>query len=149
MMSRGALVRLASCCFISTVIRPLQQSVQLTDKAFRKRASLKGGMIAFNKVDGKIGVEINTAAAKHAGLNFSDTRPAEEILAALSADPHLGAAIIFDAEGKPFVRYVRPGWKIRPAAALETDCSVFRPEHLEVLHPVMLNGSRLGTVLLQ
>src|SRR5205085_3776410 len=84
-----------------------------------------------------------------AALSFGDPRAEEEILSALSADPHLGAAIIFDAEEKPFARYIRPGWKVAPPVKLEQSSAVFRSHCLEVLHPVILDGTRLGTVLLQ
>ena len=84
-----------------------------------------------------------------AALSFGDPQPAAEVLNALSADPHLGAAAIYDAQGKVLTRFVRPGWTIPlPTAPLE-DSVTFGDEHLEVFKAVTLNGQKLGTVLLQ
>ena len=51
-----------------------------------------------------------------AALSFGDPAPVSEILRALSADPHLGVAAVFDAQDKVFAQYSRPGWTApRPA----------------------------------
>jgi len=47
-------------------------------------------------------------------LNCDDPLAAEEILAALSADPHFGAAAIYDADGNRFAEYRRQGWRSPP-----------------------------------
>jgi two-component system cell cycle sensor histidine kinase/response regulator CckA len=84
-----------------------------------------------------------------AALTFSEPGPTQEMLRALGADPHLGAAAIFDARGKLFARYVRPGWKVPLPARPLPDSAVFHEKWLEVFHAVRLNGQRLGTVVLQ
>ena len=51
-------------------------------------------------------------------LTFDDPRAADEILAAMSARPHIVSARLYDAEGQPFATYHRRGAEARrPARA--------------------------------
>jgi C4-dicarboxylate-specific signal transduction histidine kinase len=47
-----------------------------------------------------------------AALSFGESKPVEEIMAALSADPHLVAACVFDAEHRVFAQYPQSDVKI-------------------------------------
>src|SRR6185503_9619062 len=44
-----------------------------------------------------------------AALTFGDAKPVDEIMAALSADPHLVAACVFNSTGDTFAQYRRAG----------------------------------------
>jgi two-component system, cell cycle sensor histidine kinase and response regulator CckA len=84
-----------------------------------------------------------------AALSFGDPQPAAELLKTFSADPHLGAAVIFDAQGNSFARHVRPDWKISPPTPRGGDSAVFYDRYLEVSNRVMMNNECLGTLVLQ
>lgn len=84
-----------------------------------------------------------------AALSFGDDKAASETLDALAVDSHLGAAVIYDVEGKQLAVYRRPDWKTSPPLTLSESRVNFTSEHIEVAEPVLLNGHRLGTVLLQ
>lgn len=84
-----------------------------------------------------------------AALTLGDAAPAEQVLDALSADPHLGAAAIYDARGQVLARYTRPGWKLPLPVSPQAELASFGAEHLEVFHAVQVDGHKLGTVMLQ
>ena len=82
-------------------------------------------------------------------LSSGDVKVARKNLFALSADPHLGAAAIYDKSGKEFARYVRSGWKTPLPEDWSGNNLVFDRQHLAVSRAVVMGGQRLGTVLLQ
>ncbi|MCU0783178.1 MAG: ATP-binding protein [Verrucomicrobia bacterium] len=84
-----------------------------------------------------------------AALSFGDPQPAEELIKALSTDPHLGAAVVFDAHGKVFAHYTRPDWNVPLPSSQSGDFAVYHGEYLEVSRRVWMNGKRLGTLVLQ
>lgn len=84
-----------------------------------------------------------------AALSFNDAQAAEEILAALSADPNFRAAALYDQSGKLFAQYLRPGRTNGLPAAHAGDSVIFKADYIEASTPIKLNGRRLGTVLLQ
>ena len=85
-----------------------------------------------------------------AALNCDDPQAAEEVLAALSADPHFGAAAIYDAAGNLFAEYRRSGWRSDPLPPTYHESGVkFVTDYIAVSAPVELSGRRLGMVLLQ
>lgn len=84
-----------------------------------------------------------------AALSFNDAAAANEILAALQADPHLGSAAIWDASGKELSRYQRAGWERLMNPGERHDHVRFSREAIEVVKPVLLSGNRIGTVTLQ
>jgi two-component system cell cycle sensor histidine kinase/response regulator CckA len=84
-----------------------------------------------------------------AALSFGDEKAAAETLDALAVDTRLGAAVLYDAEGKQIALYRRPNWEISPPPTLRENHVHFTHEQIEVAQPVLLNGQRLGTVLLQ
>ena len=83
-----------------------------------------------------------------AALKFNDRRVAGELLAALHARQHILSACIYDLHGDVLASYVRPaGGRAcpRPAAGEEF---LIGNDSLTVSHPVMLDGDRIGTVVL-
>jgi PAS domain S-box-containing protein len=86
----------------------------------------------------------NTAA-----LSFGDPEPSVELLNSLSSDPHLGAAVIYDAEGGVFARYTRPDWNVPAVSPRPVDAVVFHDGFVEATRCVRLNGKRIGTLVLQ
>jgi diguanylate cyclase (GGDEF)-like protein/PAS domain S-box-containing protein len=87
----------------------------------------------------------NTAAS----LAFSDERTADEMLGALSTEPHVLAAFLYDNEGHIFAKYERsgaPGAAAMPA--LGRDGTYFRNGSLTLFRGVQLNGERTGTIAL-
>jgi two-component system cell cycle sensor histidine kinase/response regulator CckA len=84
-----------------------------------------------------------------AALSFEDPKSAAEILDALRADRHLGAAVIYNQAGQRLASYQRPGWASPPSPASGADYAHFTDIGIEVVQPVMLGGRRLGTVALQ
>ncbi len=81
-------------------------------------------------------------------LSMGDVKAARKNLFALSADPHLGAAAIYDQDGKEFARYVRSGWKTPLPEVWSGNGRIFDREHLAVSQAVVRGRQRLGTVLL-
>ncbi len=87
----------------------------------------------------------NTAAS----LAFSDQRAAEEMLSALSTEPHLLVACLYDNRGHIFAEYRGPGGS--PALLLPTwrrDGAYFSGEFLTLFRGVQLNGERTGSIAL-
>jgi PAS domain S-box-containing protein len=84
-----------------------------------------------------------------AALSSGQPRSVQESLRALGLDPHLGAATIFDAQGRLFARYQRPGWTLPPPGVQLEESAKFHPDYLEVFLGVRMQGQRLGTVALQ
>jgi methyl-accepting chemotaxis protein len=84
-----------------------------------------------------------------AAFSFGDEHSASETLDALAVDGRLGAAGLYNAEGEQIALYRRPHWKNSPPPTLIGNYVTFSPEQIEVAEPVLLNGQRLGTVLVQ
>lgn len=90
------------------------------------------------------------AAGAAAPLAFEDAKAAAETLATLGAVETVEAAAIFDAEGRPFVTYARPGRHSEPIPS-----GIPRPgirwlgELLEVVAPVSAGHERIGSVWLR
>jgi diguanylate cyclase (GGDEF)-like protein/PAS domain S-box-containing protein len=85
----------------------------------------------------------NTAAS----LAFSDERAADEMLGALSTEPHVLAACLYDNQGQIFAKYEggsAPGAPVLPA--LRHDGTYFGSESLTLFRGVLLNGERTGTI---
>ena len=82
-------------------------------------------------------------------LSLGDAKVAKKNLLALSTDPHLGAATIYDQNGKAFARFIRAKWKTPLPETWSGNEVILDREHLVVAQPVMMNGRRLGAVLLQ
>ena len=98
--------------------------------------------------DAEVSAQIIANNSREA-LSLGDAKAARKNLFALSADPHLGAAVIYDKDGKVFARFVRAGWKMPLPETWSGHALAFDREHLTVSQTVVMSGRRLGTVLLQ
>jgi C4-dicarboxylate-specific signal transduction histidine kinase len=84
-----------------------------------------------------------------AALSFGDPKPVDEIMDALSADPHLVVACVFDAERRLFSQYPRSDMRIPFPERSEPEEAWFTSNHLNVLRDVTLNGRSIGFVFLR
>ncbi len=82
----------------------------------------------------------NTTAA----LTFDDSAAAKETLSALDSRADLEAAALYDAEGRLFASFARPGES--PPAAPGPAEARFSGRVLEVAEPIRLGGEHIGTV---
>src|SRR5437016_9302816 len=102
------------------------------------RASMQRDLSAL----ARIAADNSTAA-----LAFDDPQAAAETLTALRARPHMVAACIYRETGAMFARYTRPG----PSAECPPgprDEVRFTRNHLTVSRPILLQGRRIGTLVL-
>ena len=87
----------------------------------------------------------NTAAS----LAFNDERAAGEMLSALSTEPHVLAACLYDEQGHIFAEYRRAGSPSVPVLpARRSDGAYFGRESLIFFRGVLLNGERTGSIAL-
>jgi PAS domain S-box-containing protein len=87
----------------------------------------------------------NTAAS----LAFNDERAAREMLSALSTEPNVLAACLYDEHGHIFAEYRRAGGRSVPVfPASRRDGAYFGPESLILFRGVLLNGERTGSIVL-
>ncbi len=84
-----------------------------------------------------------------AALSFGDPKPVDEIMDALSADPHLVVACVYDSEHRVFAQYPRSDLKIPFPERPGSQEAWFTSGHLNVLRDVMLNGRSIGSVFLR
>ncbi len=85
----------------------------------------------------------NTAAS----LAFNDERAAGEMLSALSTEPHVLAACLYDEQGHIFAEYRRAGSPSVPVLpARRSDGAYFGRESLIFFRGVLLNGERTGSI---
>jgi diguanylate cyclase (GGDEF)-like protein/PAS domain S-box-containing protein len=87
----------------------------------------------------------NTAAS----LAFNDERAAREMLSALSTEPHVLAACLYDEQGHIFAEYRRAGSQSVPVfPARRSDGAYFGRESVILFRGVLLNGERTGSIAL-
>lgn len=87
----------------------------------------------------------NSAAA----LAFENKAIAEEILAALKAEPDIEAAVLFDNEGNTFATYPKaPRASLLPRA-MDRKGHEFRDGGLVLFEPVLQEGKPIGTLYLR
>ena len=89
------------------------------------------------------------ASNSTAALAFQNVPDAEQVLAALRADPGISAAALYDADGRLFARYP-PGSDSRrlPAAPAESGYRL-RGLTATAFHPVVERERQLGTLYVQ
>jgi len=89
----------------------------------------------------------NTTAA----LQFLDSDTAAELLASLEDQPSVELACLYDAQGKPFATYPRrlPEGLPLPAAPSESGSVFTGSGHLEVVHQIIDEGEKVGTIYLR
>jgi C4-dicarboxylate-specific signal transduction histidine kinase len=84
-----------------------------------------------------------------AALSFGDSKPVEEIMAALSADPHLVAAGVFSSDNQLFAQYRRRDVKAPLPLRAEPQKAWFTSEYLHLFSDITFNGRNIGSVYLQ
>lgn len=84
-----------------------------------------------------------------AALSFGDPKPVDEIMDALSADPHLVVACVYDSERRMFAHYPHSNVKIPFPERPGSQEAWFTSGHLNVLRDVTLNGRTIGSVFLR
>jgi C4-dicarboxylate-specific signal transduction histidine kinase len=84
-----------------------------------------------------------------AALSFGDPKPVEEIMGALSADPHLVAACVFDSENHAFAQYPQSDLKIPFPERAGLQQAWFTSGHVNVLRSITLNDRKIGSVFLR
>ena len=83
-------------------------------------------------------------------LVFEDPEAATATLAGLDAEGHMRAAAIYDAQGRLFAHYARPGTPApAPARLADPQGHAFEGRTVVVERPVVFQGSTVGTVVLQ
>jgi two-component system sensor histidine kinase/response regulator len=85
-----------------------------------------------------------------AAITFSDTDSATEILAALSARPHITAACLYTRENRPLAQYVRPN---QPSAFVapspQADGYHTVDDRLKLFRSITLDGEVVGSLYLE
>ena len=90
------------------------------------------------------------AANSTAAVAFNNPDDARETLAALRAEPHVVAAILYDRSGRPFARYPDSLAAATGPTAPAEDGYRFERGHLVGYEPVIQRGNdRLGTLYLE
>ena len=89
------------------------------------------------------------ANSSTAALSFWDKKAAKEILDLLAADPNVGVVAIVGEGGKPLAEYRRPDWEVSLPLAVDGNSVSFTWDRIEIVRPVVLEGKRIGSVMLQ
>lgn len=85
-----------------------------------------------------------------APLIFDDRRSAEESLSALSAQPHVVFASIYNQNGKEVARYVRTGTDVNfVAPSPQGDSVSYVDNHMHMFRRIILQGEMIGTLYLK
>ncbi|MDD2816665.1 MAG: response regulator [Thiotrichaceae bacterium] len=82
-------------------------------------------------------------------LTFFDSENAEKNIAALSVEPHITVAAVYDAEGKLFVQYKRKNVTEPPPHSSQETETHFTTDSLEIYEPITFNGRKIGAVYVQ
>jgi methyl-accepting chemotaxis protein len=127
MLTTGAVLLLTSAAFFGTQYQ-------------RFRVEMVTNLTTLSRVIGSNAV---------APLRFDDSVTAAETLAALQAEEHVMAAVVYDAAGRPFARYTRSdvdGFQppLRPALG-----GRFTGATLELAEELVEDGEHLGTVFIR
>jgi PAS domain S-box-containing protein len=98
--------------------------------------------------------DIETKAAiiaenSNAALAFRDSTDAARVLNSLASQPHFIGAAIYDSTGRIFAVYMRPRAIASFPSKPQADMTQFEDDALVSYEPVMLNGTRLGTLYLR
>jgi signal transduction histidine kinase len=86
-------------------------------------------------------------------LVFQDGEAAEETLSALTAEPNVIAAAVYDKQGRLFATYTREGlpdaFEGPRALSSHQDSQQFTQRHLTVFRGITFRGEQIGTVFIQ
>ncbi|MCB0395915.1 MAG: PAS domain S-box protein [Flavobacteriales bacterium] len=80
---------------------------------------------------------------------FYDTLTSTQSLKTLVADNNIDRAVIFDADGNPFSRYIRPGLSGLGEIPDIHEGYIFNGDQLDVFIPIAESGENIGTIYLQ
>src|ERR1051326_8393360 len=83
-----------------------------------------------------------------AALAFRDTHVANEVLGALHSKPHIVEACTYTAEGNILARYARAGAPAACPAPGQKEIAESGSDDFLVSHPILLDGRRIGTVVM-
>jgi PAS domain S-box-containing protein len=89
------------------------------------------------------------AQSSTAAVEFKELKPIEDIFAVVSTDRHVMAAVIYDDTGNIFASYTRPDLKALPVAPPGNDGHLFTTHSVLVHHPIVVEGRKVGSVLIQ
>jgi two-component system sensor histidine kinase/response regulator len=85
-----------------------------------------------------------------AALVFKDQKSAGDVLHALSAKPHILAAVIYDPDGKSFAIYHQPTSKgIYTPPPVENEASRFTSNRVLIFQKITLEGEHVGNIFLE
>ncbi|MBI2821701.1 MAG: HAMP domain-containing protein, partial [Acidobacteria bacterium] len=87
----------------------------------------------------------NTTAA----LAFENPDDARETLASLSVRTHLVQSCIYTVDSRVFARYIRQDSSSECPSTIEVDSERIAGGHLHLFRPILLSGSRVGTLYFQ
>ena len=82
-----------------------------------------------------------------APLIFNDPHSAEDVLAALRAQPHVRAAWLYNQDGSAFAHYVKNG-KPGTAPALQPEGTYFGDNLIEQFRKIEYGGETIGSIYL-
>ena len=110
--------------------------------AYERHSDRASAVRELSALAGTLGA--NTAAS----LAFDDQMAAQEMLEALSTEPHVFAACLFDTHAQKFAAYQRAGSHTQPPSAVRPDGAYFENASLVLFQGVYLNGERTGSIAL-
>ena len=130
----------------SGIVLFLASLVFVGSEARHYRTELREELTALAEIIGR-----NSSAS----LTFGDHDDARKTLATLSAKPHIQAVFLLDAEGRFFSAYRAKGaeYAVKPPDELlrtaSRDALWDWDGDMEVARPIILDGQRIGTVIIQ
>ncbi len=89
------------------------------------------------------------ATNSQAALSFDDADAAKGVLRALSAEPHIIAARVYDSAGQPFADYLRSGSQESLPATAPGETARFDPARFVIAHAIERDGKRLGAIYIE
>ena len=103
-----------------------------------------------NSLANELGVLADTLGANSAAsLVFNDRKSAQEMLAALRAEPHIIAACLYDNDGRIFAEYRHTGAAANLSfPAFQPDGAKFSPESLTLFRSAFLDGRKTGSIVI-
>lgn len=88
------------------------------------------------------------AASEMAAVAFGDRRAAGDYLNALSVNPEIVAAAVYDKKGRMLAELMRSGARKPPASPLAYNSSWITPSRIRLLEPVLQKSAQIGSVYL-
>ncbi len=83
-------------------------------------------------------------------LSFDDEKAAQETLRALAAKPEVTQSRVYDADGREFAAYRRPGLTVEaPGTPPDGSRTIITSDRIGVFRPILLNHGRVGTIFLE